>query len=872
VLLCLNYSSKNLGGFFVSNKDIVLIIDDDRVDREILKTILSNDYYVVEAKDGKEGFDFLARHELDVKCVVVDIYMPGMDGYGFLRKVNESGLKIPVIVTTSDTGEDTQVKVLAEGAWDFIVKPFNAEIVKLRVQNAIMRTEFFAFKKLKYIAEYDTLTGIFNKDKFLKKTRIMLDNNPGKKFAFIRFDIDRFQLVNSFYGVSEGDRFIKYLAIGLENLANQRQNLTYGRIEAEVFALCGEYETEEEVFSLIEKHIEIIKSYNRNFDLVPNFGVYFLDDLTLPPSVMLDRATLAAKECKGNYIDTVGVFKTEMSSRLEKEQEIVNEMVQALQDEQFIVYLQPKYSLETNSPAGAEALVRWMHPEKGMISPGLFIPVFEKNGFIERLDHYVWEVICKYLKKWIEEGLKPNPISVNISRVDLYNPKIVDFIINLVDKYNIPHELFQLELTETAYMDNPQVMKQVVSGLKENGFTVMMDDFGSGYSSLSILKEVEVDVLKIDMRFFDSSGNDGRSENIIASVVRMAKWLGMPAVAEGVEKAEQVNFLGSVGCEYVQGFYFARPMPIDEYEKLAKENKEKTVSKVVDATGVLTMDKLWSSAPEMEILFSNSVQASAICEFDGSKFTYLRTNNAYKDLFGADGVSEGNPLDYIFYEYKNDVLDAFKNAVDNDESVECQYQRRVQQGKALWVSMKLQFIGKIGGEKSVFIANLSDITTQKEVETELKKLKKVMNSGGKNKPKKLLVVDDSELSSRIIKDIFDSSYEVHLARNGLEGLNLLREYKNEVAIVLLDMVMPVMDGREFLSHKNADEETVDIPVIVISSESDEGLQVDMLQMGVNDYITKPFVAEIIERRVKNVIDYNERFRKMVKEYQNMSKD
>ncbi len=857
----------------MSNKDIVLVIDDDRVDREILKNILSKDFYVVDYQDAQEGFDFLARHELEVKCVVVDIYMPVMDGYAFLKKVNESGLKIPVIVATSDLGEDTQIKVLEDGAWDFITKPYNAEIVKLRVQNAIMRTEFFAFKKLKYIAEYDVLTGIFNKDKFLKKTRIMLDNNPDKKFVFIRFDIDRFQLVNSFYGSGEGDRIIKYLALGLENLANQRQNLTYGRIEAEVFALCGEYEKEEEVYKLIEDHIEIIKSYNRNFDLVPNFGVYFLDDLTLSPGVMLDRATLAAKECKGNYIDTVGVFKPEMSMRLEKEQEIVNEMVQALADEQFIVYLQPKYSLETNAPAGAEALVRWMHPKKGMVSPGLFIPVFEKNGFIERLDHYVWEVICKYLRKWIDEGIKPHPISVNISRVDLYNPQIVEFIIGLVDKYSLPHELFQLELTETAYMDNPHIMKQVVSGLKENGFTVMMDDFGSGYSSLSVLKEIEVDVLKIDMRFFDSNGvNDGRSENIIASVVRMAKWLGMPAVAEGVEKAEQVNFLGSVGCEYVQGFYFARPMPIDEYEKLVRENKEKTVSKNVDLTGALTMDKLWSSAPEMEILFSNSAQPSAICEFDGNKFTYLRTNNAYKELFGADGVSEGNPMDYIFYEYKNDVLEAFSNAIKNDEITECQYKRRVQQGNALWVSKKLQYIGKIGEEKSIFVANITDITVQKEVETELKKLKKVMNSGSKDKPKKLLVIDDSELSSRIIKDIFDNSYEVMLAKNGLEGLNLLREYKNEVAVVLLDMVMPIMDGKEFLTHKNSDEDTVDIPVIVISSENDEGLQVDMLQMGVNDYITKPFVAEVIARRVKNVIDYNERFRKMVKEYQNMSKD
>ncbi len=852
------------------SKQLILIVDDDRIDREVLKVILSTEYDILEAANGKEALNIIAEKEALIKCVLTDVHMPELDGYELLHQMSENGYKIPVIIATGDSDEETQVKVLAEGAWDYVTKPFNIDIVKLRVQNAIMRTEFFAFKKLKYIAEFDPLTGIYNKDKFLKTTRVMIQNNPDKKFVFIRVDIDRFQLINSFYGNPEGDRLIKYIALGLENLSKSREIFSYGRLEADVFACCGTYESEEEVFSLIEQHAEIIKNYNKNFDIVPNFGVYFIDDENVSPNAMLDKATLAAKTCKGNYLDTYGVFKNEMSEKLEKEQEIVNEMTTALEEKQFIVYLQPKYSLETNAPAGAEALVRWLHPEKGMISPGLFVPVFEKNGFIEKLDHYVWEEICKYLKKWIDEGLNPNPISVNISRVDLYNPQIVDFIVNLTDKYDVPHNLFQLELTETAYMDNPQVMKQVVAELKNNGYTVLMDDFGSGYSSLSILKEVEVDVLKIDMRFFDSTANDGRSENIIASVVRMAKWLGMPAVAEGVEKSEQVNFLGSVGCEYVQGFYFARPMPIDEYEQLAKENKEKYVTKTIDLGGGLTMDKLWSSAPEMEVLFANSSQASCICEFDGAKFNYLRSNNSYKDLFGADGVSEGNPLDYIFYEYKNDVLDAFSNCLNSDKIIECQYQRRVHHGKALWVSMKLQHIGEVNDGKSIFIANFTDISAQKEVEFELKKFKKVLNH--KSKPKKLLVVDDSELSTRIIKDIFDNSFEVLTAKNGLEGLNVIKEHKSEVAIILLDMVMPVMDGREFLVNKNKDDDTVDIPVIVISSESDEGLQVDMLEMGVNDYITKPFVAEIIERRVKNVIDYNERFRKMVKEHQNMEKE
>ncbi len=855
----------------MAKKQTVLIVDDDKVDREILFSILDPDYNVLEAENGEEALKIIADNEALIKCVISDIYMPEVNGFDFLELFKERGYKIPVIIATSDTDEETQLKVLDAGAWDFVTKPFNPTIISIRVKNSITRTEFFAFKKLKYISEFDTLTGIYNKDKFLKTTRVMLLNNPDKKFVFVRFDIDRFQLINSFYGTAEGDRFIKYIAMGLENLSKIRDNFSYGRLEADVFACCGAYESEEEILNIIEYNSAIIKNYNQNFDIVPTFGIYFLDDLTISPQIMLDRATLAAKTCKGNYMDTCGIFKNEMSENLEKEQEIINDMVHALEDNQFIIYLQPKYSLDTNSPAGAEALVRWVHPEKGMISPGLFIPIFEKNGFIEKLDHYVWEELCKNLRKWINAGINPHPISVNISRVDLYNPHIVDFIINLVDKYNLPHNLLQIELTETAYMDNPQVMKQVVAELKKNGFTILMDDFGSGYSSLSILKEVEVDILKIDMRFFDNTGDYGRGENIIASVVRMSKWLGMPTVAEGVEQAEQVNFLASVGCEYVQGFYFAKPMPVSEYEKLIIQSQQQLITKNVDLSAGLTLDKLWNAAPEIKVIYDNSTQASAICEYDGGKFTYLHSNRAYENLFGSDVVSEGNPLDFIFYEYKNDVLDAFSHCLQYDEITECQYQRRVvHHGKALWTSMTLQHVGELVDNKSIFIATFTDISDQKDTESELKKLKKL--TGHKVTPKKLLVIDDSELSTRIIKDIFDSSFEVLTAKNGLEGLNLLKELKSDVAIVLLDMIMPIMNGRDFLLAKNENEDTVDIPVIVISSESDEGVQLDMLQMGVNDYITKPFVAEVIERTVKNVIDYNERFRKMVKEYKSVGKE
>lgn len=241
-------------------------------------------------------------------------------------------------------------------------------------------------------------------------------------------------------------------------------------------------------------------------------------------------------------------------------------MKSALENHEFVVFYQPKYGLSDNQIAGAEALVRWKHPERGMISPGEFIPVFERNGFITKLDYYVWEQTCIQLRKWMDEGKNPLPISVNLSRVSLYNKDIVNVICNLVDSYRIPRRLFQVELTESAYNTNPKAVQDMMQRLREEGFYILMDDFGSGYSSLNVLKDIVVDVLKMDMKFFAGDDREGRGENIMAAVIRMAKWLNMPVVAEGVERIEQVEFLRSIGCEYVQGYYFAKPMPVEEYE------------------------------------------------------------------------------------------------------------------------------------------------------------------------------------------------------------------------------------------------------------------------------------------------------------------
>ncbi|MEG0457000.1 MAG: EAL domain-containing protein, partial [Oscillospiraceae bacterium] len=457
-----------------------------------------------------------------------------------------------------------EIKVLDMGAWDFVPKPYNPKILKFRLKNAIQRSRLAALEKLKYLAEYDSLTGIYNKYKFFSATKQMLSNYPEKKFAIVRVDVERFQLINSFYGLSEGDKLLIFISEYIKNICENFKISTYARIEADIFAICMPIEN-----VTYRKHIlsarKALKKYNSSYDIVPKFGIYLIEDPTLPISIMYDRASLAAKKCKGNYINNYAFYDKSLSEYIEKEQEIVNEMNNAIKSEEFSIYLQPKYSLDENKFYGAEALIRWIHPKKGVISPAEFIPIFERNGFITKIDYYVWEKTCKFIKNQIDCGKTPKPISVNVSRLNLYNPKFIDTVCNLTKKYEIPNYLLNLELTESTYIENPELMIESVEKLQAKGFIVMMDDFGSGYSSLSILKDIKIDVLKIDMGFFTKTKIESRSLKIIASVIKMAKVLEIPVIAEGVETQSQVKFLKELGCEYAQGYYYARPIPTDEY-------------------------------------------------------------------------------------------------------------------------------------------------------------------------------------------------------------------------------------------------------------------------------------------------------------------
>ena len=853
----------------MGSRDKVLIVDDSELDRIALKKMLKDAYEIVEAVDGAGALRILeSQKEFDaISAIILDLVMPQMDGFEFLREYRkvDSYRRIPVIVASVERDVKTEKACLALGARDFIGKPYDPQIVRFRVENAVRSSEQQLSRELRYRADYDMLTGIYNKTHFFEATRVLLKRHPEETYAFLRLDIEKFQLVNSFFGSSSGNGLLQYIAKEIRKFAGDTEQIAYGRIEADIFGICMPYRGEEAMLELVRYMRMRLGQYQLAFDVVPAIGIYVIRERDLSIDAMYDRANLAAKQCKGNYIENYAFYVDEMREDIVREQQIVNHMRHALDEEEFVLYLQPKYSLQDNRICGAEVLVRWAKPEGGMISPGEFIPVFERNGFILKLDQYVWEKTCQLLAGWRDEGRKIFPVSVNISRVSLYNPKIVDVICGLTEKYNIPPEWLQLELTESAYTGNPKAIKEMMEQLQKKGFSILMDDFGSGYSSLNVLKDIAVDVLKIDMKFLDGSGDDGRSENILASVVRMAKWLNMPVVAEGAERKEQVSFLHSIGCEYVQGFYFARPMPVKEYEKLLYEQPYFED----DATRGTSNDTnaIWTANMQMEMIFSNMMQAAAIYEYSDGNIEVVRVNDAYFDMFGyhdTDRVHkeiEGS-IDHVDRER---FMDTFAQVVENQSTAECEVKRFLESGREIWIKLRLKYINRVG-DRHIIFGCIDDITAQREMDNELAKYRLALMEEEVNE-KTMLVVDDMEINRASLESIFETDYRILQAGDGEEALRILEEQNYKVDMILLDLMMPGMNGQTFMQERKNDPRILNIPVVIITADDTTEQQVLTMELGASDYIVKPFIPEIVTRRVQNVWDSTRRKKEVLQEHQ-----
>lgn len=439
----------------------------------------------------------------------------------------------------------------------------------LEVEEAInIKNELEA--QVRYADKYDELTGIYNKKEFIKQAIMKLRGTPKYGLYMISFDIDRLAIYNRYFGMPEGDNLLIFIGQTLINLSS-KYDMIYGRFGADHFEILFDGTKE-----MLEKFISTLKYsvnlYNSRFSITLSVGVFEIKSDAVPLPAIIDSSMAASRSVKYRLDKPYGVYSEEMFKSKVLEQDIINNMESGLKHGEFVIYLQPKYDINKSEIIGAEALVRWIRDGK-IISPGVFIPVFERNGFITKLDKFVWEQTIKYLKWRENNNLKLYPISVNVSRIFLLIPSFVDDIINLVRRYNVNPKYLELEITESIFMEDINLIKNTVDRLRSYGFKILMDDFGSGYSSLNVLKDVEFDVLKIDLKFFSS--NEERSRKIIETVLDLAHSLEIPAIAEGVETKEYIDLLKTFGCNYAQGFYYSKPIPVDEFNKLLKDGSDK---------------------------------------------------------------------------------------------------------------------------------------------------------------------------------------------------------------------------------------------------------------------------------------------------------
>ena len=543
----------------------ILFVDDDNTERCLLLDVLQEKYDVAVAVNGEEALKILDESYNEIALVITDLYMPVMDGYSLLKRMKgvRQYSNIPIIVLTGGSDEvkkdDMELRCLELGASDFILKPYNVKVILNRVNSLIRLRESTTF--LHYL-ERDSLTGLYTKEFFYQRVGQYLRERPEDECVMFVTDIIGLKVINENYGIETGDDILKQLGDLYQKLS--------------CFLFCGRVEGDKIAGFLRADDLEMLLDYikeNRHKQQFPvsnviiKHGYYRIRKTTnLEPQGMYDRALLALTKIKSIYGVYISEYDDEVRKDLLLQRQIVESAEKALQDNQFTIYFQPKVNVQKEEINGAEALVRWIHPDIGFMNPADFISVFEKNGFIKKLDYYVWKEVCRSLRMWKQRGLKLVPISVNVSRRDFEDPYLAESIIAIADHYQVDHSLLHVEITESSYSDAPHRIAETVRKFHDAGFVVELDDFGSGYSSMVALNDLDVDVLKLDMSIVQK--DDPESEqSVLGFSMQLARMLQLKTVAEGVETKKQAERIAALGGDYIQGYYFFKPLPKDEFEK-----------------------------------------------------------------------------------------------------------------------------------------------------------------------------------------------------------------------------------------------------------------------------------------------------------------
>ncbi len=571
----------------------------------------------------------------------------------------------------------------------------------------------------------DAATGLLSKEAFFDEAAAYLRHSGARDVSIVCFDVDHFKLFNDLHGLDCGDELLRYLgrALALRFSPDGAQPLA--RLAADTFALCATDIRPERVERIL---VDISSECPNGIDAIVRAGVYRIEDPASPVSIMCDRAVIALRTVKGSYFDRVALYDPGMREALVLEREVVAGIESALREDRIELFLQPKCNIRTGKIVGAEALARWRHPERGIVAPGEFIPLIERNGLVRSLDLRVWEKTAAWIRGLIDEGVQPVPVSVNVSRADIYLVDVAAELHALVERYGIDPSLIEVEITESAYSERPDRIVAAFDALAERGFTVLMDDFGSGYSSLNMLKDINVDVLKIDMRFLDR--DDRRSKDIMESVIRMARWLDLPVIAEGVETREQVNFLLDVGCSYAQGYYYARPMEAAAFEALLTDGSKVQHEQCAlqDARRpILDFRDLLHENTISDRMLSSIIGSVALYSYADGDLRLIRGNEAYRRLIatlgeGVNGAEEGGSLlPFVHDEDRDALVAAAEETVRScpDDGVEVVVRRMGTNG-CHWHKMRLFHLNTTNGSATVY-GSVTDVTERMEYMEALRK-------------------------------------------------------------------------------------------------------------------------------------------------------
>ena len=549
----------------------IMVVEDNPENQEILQKILEESYNITVVGDTQSALLLLMDSPATYALVLLDIDLPNESCQEFLRQRNlHSRLQsIPVIVLTTEDGADEECCKL--GADEFIRKPLkHAPVILARCSRII---DLYENKNLVQQTEKDKLSGLYTIDYFFEYLKQIIPLDMGSDRDAIVINIERFRLINEIYGRSVGDQILAQIGAYLQEML-VNLNAIACRAGADIFYVyCIHQDDYQDLQATLQNMLAKFANVN---NIRVRIGVWqYVDRGTVDPESWFDRAKTACDRISGNFTTSVAIYNSGLHTKHLREERLIHDIYEAIEHKDLKVYYQPKYAIQGDKPhlRSAEALIRWIHPTLGFINPGDFIPLFESNGLIQMVDYYVWNEAAAQVRRWKEENHWTVPVSVNVSRIDIYDPDLENKLCNIMQENKLSTNEYMIEITESAYSENSKGLIEVLNSMRSKGFHIEMDDFGTGYSSLSMLTALPIDILKIDMSFVRNMELDEKNKKMVELIIDIAKFLKVPSVAEGVETESQLRTLRKMGCDVIQGYFFSKPVPPEEFVKFIEKEK-----------------------------------------------------------------------------------------------------------------------------------------------------------------------------------------------------------------------------------------------------------------------------------------------------------